>query len=283
LILRKIFAYLLLIASGAGFLFSITGIIEIWRYKPVVTNSAIETLDLLDQTLTTTQDGLTIVGQVLGVTTVDVTSLQKTIKALAKSLHDASPTLDSLVNLTSNDFPAALDATKTSLLSAQSSALLIDNVLSAITSIPFLPVSSYKPDVPLNVALAQVSNSLDSLTPSLSAITTSLVEGKVSLGVVELELNKISETTVEINGALNNAQSVVDNYKIVINQLQSRVNLMLRVAKSWIAAIAWILTLILSWSLIVQIGMSLQGIDLLRSFRTIENNGENQNSPVENQ
>src|SRR5260221_12730175 len=94
---------------------------------------------------------------------------------------------DSLNRLTGRNFPAAITATQASLASAQGSALLIDNVLAALTSIPFSPVAAYKPDIPLHTALGQVSTSLDALTPSLASINTSLAAGQGSLRVVEVE------------------------------------------------------------------------------------------------
>ena len=73
--------------------------------------------------------GLTVVGQVVQTTTVDAASLQTVIQGLAQTIHETKPMLDSLSSLTSKDFPDAVDATQTSLASAQSSALLIDNVI----------------------------------------------------------------------------------------------------------------------------------------------------------
>src|SRR5664280_2880318 len=150
MLLRKIVGILLVIAAAAGILFSLIGLIEIWRYRPVVTKTVVENLALVDQSLNTTQDVLTIVGQVVQTTTIDVTSIQATTQALALGIHDTNPMLDSLISLTSTDLPATVSATQTSLASAQNSALLIDNVLTALTSIPFLSVDAYKPVVPLH-------------------------------------------------------------------------------------------------------------------------------------
>jgi len=216
---RRLFGFLFVIAAAAGVVFSVVGLIEIWRYRPVVTQTVTDNLALVHQALGTTQDGLTILGQVVQSITVDVASLQTTTQALALAIHDTSPMLDSLDSLTGKDLPASISATQTSLASAQSSALLIDNVLVALTSIPFSPVAAYKPKVPLHTALAQVSDSLNSLPPSLATIHTSLAAGKTNLGVVEVELNKISETTKGISASLGGAQTVVDQYQAVTTQL----------------------------------------------------------------
>lgn len=264
---RRLFGFLLMIAAVAGFIFSIVGLFEIWRFRPVVAQTVNDTLALFDQTLNTTQDGLTIVGQVVQTTTVDVASLETTTQALAQTIHATNPMIDSLTSLTSKDFTAAVDATQTSLASAQSSALLIDNVLATLTSLPFLPVTTYKPDVPLHTALAQVSTSLNTITPALATITSSLVDGKTNLGVVEVELNKISETTKGISKALGSAQTVIDHYKTVTTQLKDRVEATQLVASDWITAITWILSFLLGWLLIAQLGLCAQGLEMLRGRR----------------
>ena len=264
---RRLFVFLLMIAAVAGFIFGVVGLFEIWRFRPVVAQTVNDTLALFDQTLNTTQDGLTIVGQVVQTTTVDVASLETTTQALAQTIHATNPMIDSLTSLTSKDFTAAVDATQTSLASAQSSALLIDNVLATLTSLPFFPVTTYKPDVPLHTALAQVSTSLNTITPALATITSSLVDGKTNLGVVEVELNKISETTKGISKALGSAQTVIVHYKTVTTQLKDRVEATQLVASDWITAITWILSFLLGWLLIAQLGLCAQGLEMLRGRR----------------
>jgi hypothetical protein len=265
--IRRLVGILFIIAAVAGIIFSVVGLIEIWRYRPVVTQTVMDNLALYDQTLITTQQGLTIVGQVVQTTTVDVASLQMTTQALAKAIHDTNPMLDSLTRLTGKDFPAAIGATQTSLASAQSSALLIDNVLAALTSIPFSPVGAYKPDVPLHTALAQVSTSLDALTPSLATINTSLADGKTNLSVVELELNNISDTTKGISDTLGSAQTVIDQYQTVTAQLKLRVEATQLAAPAWMTTATWVLTFVLGWLLIAQLGLAVQGLGMLRGRR----------------
>ena len=265
MILKRLVGFLLVIAAAAGIIFSVVGLIEIWRYRPVAARAVTDNLALFDQALTTTQDGLTIVGQVVQTTTVDVASLQTTTQALALAIHDTNPMLDSLISLTSKDFPATIGSTQTSLASAQNSALIIDNVLTALTS--FSPVAIYKPAVPLHTALAKVSTSLDTLTPSLATINTSLADGKTNLGALEVELNKISDTTKGISLTLGSAQTVIDQYKTVTTQLKARVEAIQQVAGTWMTTITWILSFVLGWLLIAQLGLGVQGLNLLRGQR----------------
>ena len=264
MILRRLVGFLFISAAVAGAFFGGVGLFEIWRYRPVVTKTVIDNLALFDQALNTTQDGLSIVSQVLQTTTGDVTSLLSTTQALAQAIHSTNPMLDSLISLTSKDLPNALSATQTSLASAQISAQLIDNVLAALTTIPFSPVASYQPNVPLHTALAQVSTSLNPLTTSLAAITTSLADGKTELGVVETELYNISETTKAIGSTLGNAQAVIGQYKAATTQLKARVEAVQLSAASWITTITWILSIFIEWLLIAQLGLAAQGLEMLR-------------------
>jgi hypothetical protein len=265
--LRRLTGIVFIVAAAAGVIFSVVGLIEVWRYRPVVTQTVTDNLAVFDQTLNTTEQGLTIVGQVVQTTTVDVASLQTTTQALAKAIHDTNPMLASLTRLTGTDFPTAVSATQTSLASAQSSALLIDNVLAALTNIPFSPVAAYKPAIPLHTALAQVSTSLDTLTPSLATINTSLANGQTNLSVVEVELKNISATTKGISDTLGSAQTVIDQYQTVTAQLKRRVEATQLAATGWMTTATWVLTFVLGWLLIAQLGLAAQGLDMLHGRR----------------
>lgn len=263
---RKLVGLLFIAAAVVGVIFSLAGLVQIWRFRPALTRTVTDTLSLVDQALTTTQDGLGVVSQVVKTTVSDVDSLQATTQALASAIHDTNPMLDALLNLSSKDFPDAISSTQTSLASAQTSAQLIDNVLGALTV--FSPVL-YAPKVPLHTALGEVSTSLDPLTASLGTINTSLADGKTNLAALELELNKISGSIQEISTALGEAQTVIDQYISVTTQLKGRVEAIHDAAASWITATSLILSLVLLWLLVAQLGLGSQGLDLLRSKQAL--------------
>ena len=261
---NRLLGWIFVVFAVIGIVFSIIGLVEVWRVKPVLSQSVSDNLALLDQTLTTTGDGLNLIGQMVQTITTDVGSLHTTTQSLAQAIHATNPMLDSLSTLSGQTLPDTISATQASLASAQGSALLIDNVLGTLTSIPFLPVTQYKPEVPLHTSLAQISTSLDEIPPSLVTIHTSLVAGKTNLGQVEVELTKISGTFQEISDNLDSAQKVVDQYKQILNQFKARIEAAQRAAPGWITGIAWGATLLLIWLLISQLGLYMQGMDLLR-------------------
>jgi methyl-accepting chemotaxis protein len=271
MILKKFFGLLMIIAALAGIVFCIIGIYEIWQVKTTLTQTVNDDLVLLDDTLIATENGLTSVGQLLQTTASDVTSLETTTQSLAQTIHDTNPMLDSLASLTGKDLPDAIVTTQTSLTAAQGSASLIDTVLGALTSIPFMPVTAYKPDIPLHTSLAQVSASLDSIPESLATIHTSLNSGKTNLGVIESEMTKISTTVKGISSDLEEVQKSIDQYKTVTTKLKTRVEAAKSAASDTITSGAWILTIILAWLMITQLGLLAEGLELLqRDRRTAE-------------
>jgi hypothetical protein len=265
--IRKGLGLIFIITAVIGMIFSLVGLFEVWRYRPIVTQSVTDNLALLSHTLNTTQDGLLVIDQMLQNVTIDIASLESTTQALALTIHDTNPILDSLTNLTGKDLPAAITATQTSLSSAQGSAQLIDNTLEVLTSIPFSPAKAYKPDVPLHTALAQVAASLNMLPSSLTNIRDSLTIGKSNLSAVETELNKISETTKGISTSLSGAQTVINQYQEITTQLQARVGVAQQAASFWITGVAWALSLIFVLLFISQLGLGVQGFEMFRDER----------------
>jgi len=265
--IRKAFGLVFVITAAIGMVFSLFGLIEVWRYRPIVTQSVTDNLALFAKTLKTTQDGLLVIDQMVQNITIDVASLDSTTQALAQAIHDTNPMLDSLSNLTGKDLPAAITATQTSLTSAQGSAQLIDNTLEVLTSIPFSPARAYKPDVPLHTALAQVSTSLNTLPPSLTTIRDSLATGKSNLGAVETELKKISDTTKAISTSLASAQIVINQYQEIATQLQTRMEVAQQMVPFWITVAALTLSLMFGLLFISQLGLAIQGLEMLRDDR----------------
>ena len=262
--LNRIIGILLIAAAVAGTIFSLFGLFEVWYYRPVLTQNVVENLALLDQTLKSTQDGLAIVDQAVQTIGEQVASLQIGTEALAKAMHDSSPVLDSLSSLAAKDLSGAVTSAQTALTSAQSSALLIDNILGTLTSIPFSPVAKYNPEVPLHIALAKVSSSLDGLPTSLAAISSSISASKANLDVVEQQVSKISETVKGASDNLSKAQDVIHQYQDVTSQLEKRSAAAQKAAPAWITGAAWLITFLLIWFIIAQLGLTVQGLALLR-------------------
>lgn len=263
MILRRLAGILFIITAAAGFFLSAAGIFQVWRSKPLAIRSLGDNLMLLAQALDATDAALDTAQGTINTLKLDAASLQTTTKALAKAIHDSEPTLTSLSDLLNLDFPETITATQTALGSAASSAKLIDDILAALTSLPFSPLKPYKPEVPLSTALTDVSDSLNALPTSLTLIDQSITGSKADLTVVEEEFATLSESIPAVIEDLDKALSVITQYQVVVSKLQERVSSLQKTTPRWIITAAWVLTIMLVWFLVAQLAMLLQGLELV--------------------
>lgn len=264
MVIRRIASVLLIYASITGIIFCLSGLVELWRSGARITMAINDNLKLVDQTLTSSEDILSTVSQVVDSTATNMASLQETTGTISSAIHNSDPMLDTIINMTGNDIPTAINTTQSSLASAQTSALIIDNVLSALTSVPFSSISPYKPAVPLHTALMNVSDSLNELKPSLITITQNLVSGKANLQEVDSELQKITETSQGINTSLGTAQTDVMSYKSAITQLKKNVEAAQEKVVIWMKTLTWIITALLVWTLLLLAGVGFLGLSMIQ-------------------
>jgi uncharacterized coiled-coil protein SlyX len=262
-ILARIIGIVLVIATAAGIVLSLIGIVQIWRLKAIAEESLMGNLDLLDSTLAITLEGLTTVEKTLQSTTDSLDSLGEATSVITQSLAAPRPALDSLSELVSKDLPATITSTQTSLKSAQSSALLIDNILTALTKIPLLSLDRYAPEVPLHVALGEVSDDLGAIRPSLNIIENSLDVTDKNIDTLSTQMTNLSNGIQQINENLAGAQVVIDKYQDAFPKLQGKIDTAQEKLPGQITSLAWILSFALVWLVIIQLGLLLLGLQYL--------------------
>jgi uncharacterized phage infection (PIP) family protein YhgE len=263
-ILSHFIGLILMTSAIAGLLICTVGIIAVWKLKIPVTQAANTNLEILTTTLASTDEGLTLAAQSLETASASIDALQTTVDTLAKSINDTTPLVDSFISLLSNELPNSIEATQTSLNSAQSSAKIMDNVLKVVTSIPFFPGEPYNPPVPLNVALGQVSDSLKPFPESFSEIKNSLEKSRGNLDVVKVDIGLIAENIRDIKQSLDKSQTVITQYKTITSSLEHRVTSAQQTIPGVINTSAWIATIVLVWLATTQIGLFVQGQEMRR-------------------
>jgi hypothetical protein len=83
-------------------------------------------------------------------------------------------------------------------------------------------------------------------------------------------LSQIVDTTQGMSSSLANAQTDINQYIAVTTQLKANVETAHRDAPSWIMAITWILSFVLGWLMIAQLGLGLQGLELMRGSHKVQ-------------
>jgi peptidoglycan hydrolase CwlO-like protein len=260
---RRITGYALILASVAGLIFSLAGIIGIWGVQRNLTESLTETVDLLDLTMETTTQGLTVVDESLTKASTDVRALSATLQTTGKAIKDTNPIVVEVSELVADELPDAIFKTQTALTSAQASARLIERTLTIISNLPLLPIEAYNPPVPLDVALGEVVTSLEPLPDTLSAMESTLSTSQGNLIMIEAEFNIMARHINEINGSLTGARAVITQYQGVVSSLQEQINNLQTNLPTWMNMATWFITIGLVWLGLTQLGLLAQGLEMV--------------------
>jgi methyl-accepting chemotaxis protein len=266
MIRRRIFSFigiLLLIAAIAGLALSSFGIVNLWRFEENIAQKLDKTLSLLSTTLDTTTEGLNIAASSLTQANSSLDTLVSTIETTGESVQATVPMIDTLSKVNTVDLPKTISTTQKALKSAQSSAQVIDTTLTIITSIPFLFVEPYNSKTSLSSALEEVSKSLDPIPVSLTSMNESLKNTSNSLSEIHIRFTEIASGIREIKTSLEKAQGLISQYLTVVGQLKQQVTLARENLPGTLIGITWVLTIVLIWLGLTQVGLFAQGLEMM--------------------
>jgi tetrahydromethanopterin S-methyltransferase subunit B len=259
---KKALGMIMIAISALGFLLSIFLLFQVWHYRQPVTNSLQTGLDQSSVFLQTTSDGLTVIDQVVNNVYTTTFYLDDATNAIAETMHSTSQFMDSAGTFVGVDLINTITNTQIALDSAQASAVVIDNILSALSNIPLIGIT-YNPTTPLNQALGEVSTSLDPVQASLKNFQTNLENTKVNIQILNEQITTLDTKIITINSNLSQAQTTINSYQSQVDSLKISVERAKLTLSTWISTLAWILTAIILWLLLVQIGILLQGISFI--------------------
>lgn len=253
----------LVIAAIAGMAISIFGIFGVWRVEKDVKTSLINAVDLLDTTLKATHDGLTIAATSLDKANDSLVSLVSVVRTTGQTVEDTIPLINSLEKMTTEDLPNALGSTQTALQSAQASARVIDTTLSVLTTIPFLSTPSYNNQLPLGTAFGGVAESLDPMIESLSSMDESLQDSRKNIKEVNLAFGDIADNLASMETSLKDARGVTTQYLDVLEDLELQLDKTRQNLPRTLDGISAFITIALIWLAISQLGLLMQGLEML--------------------
>ncbi len=261
--MKRIMGIVLIVIAAISLLISGWGLIQMWTMRQPAADAAISVVDLFAETLDTTSDALKVTSESLQSAGDTVTMIERTSLSVAQTMSTTRTTVGSFANLMSKDLPTSIDATRATLKSAQSSAVVVDNVLTTLSRIPLINIQ-YNPAVPLSAALGNVAVSLDNLPPTFSAIERNLNTTGNSLDQVVTNLNELPKTTQQVQRNIADAQKVVTRYQSEVDGLQKLIQPIKSSLPMVFTAITLGLTFLVFWLGVTQFQMLLKGLELLR-------------------
>ncbi len=261
---RRIIGITFIIAAIFGLIFSIAGIALVWGIKAPLTTSLVNAIDLLDTTLEATSDGLEVVDNTLTKTISDFITLENTLQTASRGVNDSVPLVENLSTLLSEKIPQSIEATQTGLTTLQDAAGTVETTLQLVTSIPFLPIENYAPDVSFKTALQDVSESLDAIPQSLSEMDETLNSTQGNLVMLSTQVRILSRGISGLKSDLYDIQLVIKKYQNVLATVQEKVDALQGNLNLIITVTAWLFTIIFIWLGIAQIGLLTQGLERVR-------------------
>ncbi len=263
---KKILAVIMVFTTALGLLLSIFLLIQVWRYHQPVAERLQTTLVQSSAILQTTDEGLGVIDQVIKNVYTSTIYLDEATKAFSQTIQSTNLFLDSAGAFVGDNLISTITNTQAALDSAQASAVVIDNILKAMSQVPLIGIT-YDPSLPLNKAIGEVSTSLDPLQGTLKSFQTNLETTQDNMQVFTNQISDLDKNIYAINKNLRQAQTTIDSYRSQVSSLKSWVDEANNNLPAWITTIAWILTIIIIWLVIIQIGIMLQGIIVLTPNR----------------
>jgi methyl-accepting chemotaxis protein len=261
--MKRISGIVLIVVAAISLLISVWGLVQIWTLRQPVADAAVAGVDLFAETLDTTSDALKVTSESLQSASDSVTMIERTSLSVAQTMSTTRTTVGSFANLMGKDLPTSIDATRTALKSAQSSAVVVDNVLMTLSRIPLINIQ-YNPAVPLSAALGDVAKSLDNLPPTFSTIERNLNTTGDSLDQVITNLNELPKTTQPVQRNIVDAQQVVARYQSQVDRLQKLIQPIKASLPMTCTVITLGLTFLVFWLGVLQVQVLLRGLELFR-------------------
>jgi hypothetical protein len=259
---RRLLGGALVAVACLSLVVNIVLVYEIWSLRGRLTTGVEHGLDLLSETLLTSDRALTNVDNQLVVARDSLASVEQTTRNVAAMMGETRDSLRTSSTIVGTELPATVLATQTAIQNARTSARLVDDVLGALSAIPFLGVD-YRPEVPLNEELGNMARSLDRLPALSTDLSKQLESTATELDDARQETDELSETLEKAQARFAESRSIVAEFRGEVGDSRAMVEQARGQAGGAITWLALGLTFVLAWLTVLQIAALALGLDWL--------------------
>jgi methyl-accepting chemotaxis protein len=265
--LLRVVGIALIVAGASGLIFGIVGLVALGQVQRSIEIYVSQNLGLIGDALAATSEGLALAESSLAQATSTLEALAGTAANTGEAMSGTVSTVDEVAEFLGEQLPATVATTQATLMSAATSAKLVDDVLALITGIPFLGTAQYNPEVPLHQGLEEIAAGLDGIPDSLDTVQDGLVAASDGLQRVGEDLHLMASDISQIATSVESAQSVLSQYQDVVVGLQDLIASLQEGLPEWLLWLRLGLSLVLIWLGIAQIGLMTQGWELIGRSR----------------
>jgi chromosome segregation ATPase len=274
-IIRRILGVLVMIAGILGLTLSLVGGVMVWVSKPTVAEYAQNTLETLNQSVSTSQNVMEITNEALGATIDSADALSEMLGTTAASVEDIQPVLNEFNEIMAGALPATLQNTSESLYTASQAAQVLESTIQSLDAFrtvlsdaPLIgnfvekPEAAYNPEKPLAETLDEMASNLEGLpetfivmSEDLSTTDKKLLSIQTNLDTMSNSVGLISSSLGEYQTMITQSQSSMDDLKSMVTNIQENLDSIL----NWVAIF---LSLFFLWLLAAQVVIFSQGWEL---------------------
>jgi uncharacterized protein YukE len=261
-VFRKIMAIVMICITSLGILLSLFFMVQIWRIRQPVTIKLQAALKTTSSLLQTTLVGLDVIDNVVTNVYSSTLYLDDATNTLAQTIDNTDQFFDSAGSMIGDNLTNTISDTQLTLESAQSSALVVDNILGAISKIPLIGLN-YNPVKPLSSAIGDVSTSLDPIQESLQGFQENISSTQSNLQLLVQKLEQMEQNINQINQNLAASQAVIEKYQTQVTSLKAWVDKAIISMPTWVTTTCVIVSFFILLIIFVQAAILFQGIYML--------------------
>lgn len=249
---KRVLAGLLALFSAASLGFTLFIGARMWQIRPAITSQILDAIQQTQALMDTTTQSLDALDQTLTSAGLTLSTLEAALLSLGQSITTAVPVITDLETLVGGSMPSTITSLQTSLTSAQETARVIEDVLRAVSQIPFFPGGAYNPETPLADSLGQVSADIEDLRLPLLNIQGDLRKTRLELTTLGRDTLQIALNVKQIRLELAKTQAAIGNYQIQLDEIKTQAGELSEKIPAWSTSAAWLATFFLGWVVIGQ-------------------------------
>jgi len=249
------------LAAALGIIVSILGIVFVWRMVPGTTEHLVETAIFAQRALDSTEDLLVVADNTLVEAEDNIALIADATQDVAQTLDQTSEIASTVATAVGEEFTGVVENTQTALGALESSAKLVDDTLSVISSLPFLG-AKYSNKTPLYSSVVEINESLDEVPKTLNTLQDNLDSTAQAFTVLNDSVGVLADNVSEIEASLKDAGEVVKDYQVLVDEAQDKTANAVEKLPRWVRWAAIGLTVLMVWLIVIQAGLLMFGTEM---------------------
>lgn len=252
--LTRIGGLVIVILSIIVLVLNVAGIVGVWVANEPVTNTILNVLTPVEQTLDLADDLLDRISTGLDRARGVVNTIDLIAEALGDNVEENRLILNLISKALGEELGPVVETTGEVVRTAEAAATTIQNGLEIADALPFISLGDGQLET---TRIARMATRVSDISTTIGELDASVQERRSE--AAEEIVSRVTGRTSEISAFLDEIQAEVDGYQAQISDLQERVATLKARIPLWIDVSSIAITLLLLWLALSQISIFFHG------------------------